>query len=157
MNDLSQQNFRPNQSGVQQATLTALQPQVGEDEARSFVEKLSSQSVPAPVGATASVNIAVWGKCKCDPDGLSWKFDRTVWGGPAYSGSSVGFLYTAYEDWESFFRNVTSFHCQGIASGGGILQINWFIANGTPVGQFNGAAGGIGLLQAGAAGTWEKK
>jgi hypothetical protein len=66
-------------------------------------------------------------------------------------------MYTAYDSWDAFFRNVTSAHAQGIAEAGGILQINWFIENGTPVGQFNGAAGGIGVVECGGSGKWQKK
>lgn len=154
--------FRPDLDALRQATIKALQPQIGDAQASDFVAKLSGANAPPPVGATANVTIAIWGKCTCDPDNKNpavkaWKFDQTAWGGPAYGGSSVGFLYTAYNDWDAFFRNVTSFHCQGIASGGGILQINWFNKSGTPVGQFNGAAGGIGLLEAGGKGGWEKR
>ncbi|TYC51949.1 hypothetical protein FMN50_19590 [Rhodobacterales bacterium] len=150
-------DFCPDQDELRQATMKSLKEQVGEDEVNKFIEKASGKSVPAPIGATASVNIAVWGKCTCAPDGKNWKYDRTIWGGPAYFGASVGFLYTAYEDWDAFFKHVTSVHCQGISSGGGILQINWFNKSGIPVGQFNGAAGGIGLLEAGGSGGWEKK
>jgi hypothetical protein len=71
--------------------------------------------------------------------------------------TKVGFMYTAYETWDAFFNNVTSAHVQGIAVEGGILQINWFNASGTPVGQFNGVAGGIGLLEAGGEGKWQRK
>ena len=151
------QDLRPTRDIVQKATLKALRGRVDEGEVRRFLEKAASNDVPAPIGATASLKIAVWGKLGCDPDGQPWKYDITVWGGPAYFGESVGFMYTAYETWDAFFRYVTGAHVQGIAEAGGILQINWFNESGVPVGQFNGAAGGIGLVEAGGSGTWQKK
>lgn len=156
-NNLTAQHLRPTHDIVQEATLKALQGRVEEAEVRRFLNEATRASAPAPIGATASLNIAVWGKLGCEPDGQPWKYDITVWGGPAYFGSAVGFMYTAYTSWDAFFRNVTSAHVQGIISGGGILQINWFNASGTPVGQFNGAAGGIGLVEAGGSGKWQEK
>ena len=64
-------------------------------------------------------------------------------------------MYTAYDNWDAFFKNVTSYHVQGYSEGGGILQVNWFISNGTPVGQFNGAMVGAGGLEAGGPGKWK--
>ena len=155
--ELTAQALRPDQELVKKATLRALERRVGQDEVQRFVMKATSNSVPVPIGATASLGIAVWGKVHCEPDGQPWLFDTTVWGGPVYFGESVGFMYTAYETWDDFFRNVTACHAQGFAEEGGILQINWFNADGVPVGQFNGLAGGIGLVEAGGAGTWQQK
>lgn len=154
---LTEHDLRPTNPLVQQATMAAMKGRVEPGEVRKFLDQAASDSVPAPIGATASVNIAIWGKVQCDPDGQPWKYDTTIWGGPAYFGSAVGFMYTAYETWDAFFRNVTGVHTQGIISGGGILQVNWFNGDGTPVGQFNGVAGGIGLLEAGGSGEWQRK
>src|SRR5215471_16873823 len=154
-NQLTVQDLRPTRDIVQEATLKALRGCVEEDEVRRFLAKAASVSVPAPIGASASLKIAVWGKLGCDPDGQPWKYDITVWGGPAYFGESVGFMYTAYETWDDFFRNVTGAHAQGIAVEGGILQINFFNSSGVLVGQFNGVAGGIGLVEAGGEGMWQ--
>lgn len=122
-----------------------------------FLEKMTSASVPAPIGATADIKLAVWGKLSVEPDQQPWKYDHTIWGGPAYIGSAVGFMYTAYETWDAFFQNVTGCHAQGVDAGGGILQVNWFISNGTPVGQFNGVAAGLGGFEAGGSGKWSRK
>ena len=81
-------------------------------------------------------------------------YKSDVWGVGATGGTSIGVMYTAYSDWSAFFKNVTSCHVQGIADGAGILQVNWFISNGTPVGQFNGAMAGAGGLEAGGSGKW---
>ena len=62
--------------------------------------------------------------------------DVDIWGIGAAGGTAIGMMYTAYDNWDAFFNNVTAYHVQGIAEGGGALQINWFISNGTPVGQF---------------------
>lgn len=154
---LSAQDLRPDTDAIHQATLKALSGRVEEAEVQRFLKQVSSTTVPAPIGATVDLKIAIWGKLNCDPDGQPWKYDITVWGGPAYIGGAVGFMYTAYEHWDAFFRNVTSAHVQGVDVGGGILQVNWFIENGTPVGQFNGVAGGVGLVQGGGSGKWQHK
>ncbi|HYN95019.1 MAG TPA: hypothetical protein VES42_14315 [Pilimelia sp.] len=156
-NTLTEQSLRPTNASVQQATMEALKDRIEPAEVQKFLDQIVSAGVPSPLGATASANIAVWGKVECDPDGQPWTYDATIWGGPAYFGTSVGFMYTAYESWDDFFRSVTGVHVQGIASGGGILQINWFNESGTPVGQFNGAAGAIGALEAGGSGGWQRK
>jgi hypothetical protein len=145
----------PTNSALRQATINAFEQQP-EVDAQDFLDKLASSAAPA-IGATVELNIAIWGKLLVDPDGQPWKYDCTVWGGPAYFGKGVGFMYTAYNAWDAFFQNVTSCHVQGIAEGGGILQVNWFISDATPVGQFNGAFGGIGLVQAGAGCKWQHK
>jgi hypothetical protein len=151
------QDLRPDQETLLRATLTALKGRVDEHEVRRFVKEAARAAAPAPIGATANVKIAVWGKVLCEPDGQPWIYDNTIWGGPAYFGDSVGFMYTAYDNWDAFYANVTSCHVQGFDVGGGILQINWFIANGTPVGQYNGAAAGAGLVEGGGAGKWTRK
>lgn len=156
-NKLNAQDLRPDRDIVLGATVKALKGRVEEAEVQRFLKQAASNAAAPVLGATTDLKIAVWGKLTCDPDGQPWKYDITVWGGPAYIGGAVGFMYTAYESWDAFFRNVTSAHVQAIDVGGGILQINWFIENGTPVGQFNGAAGGIGLVEGGGSGKWEKK
>lgn len=154
---VSEQDLRPTNPLLQEAMIKALKQRRSADEVQEFLNRAVSATVPSPIGATATVNIAVWGKVQVDPDGQPWKYDATIWGGPAYFGSSVGFMYTAYDAWDAFFQNVTSVHVQGIVSGGGILQVNWFNSSGLPVGQFNGVAGGIGLLEAGGSGKWQHK
>lgn len=156
-NKLTAQDLRPDRDIVLEATLRALKGRVEEGDVRRFLKEAARAGAPAPIGATASLKIAVWGKLECNPEGQPWKYDITVWGAPAYIGEAVGFMYTAYDSWDAFFRNVTAAHVQGIAFEGGILQINWFIENGTPVGQFNGAAGGIGVVEAGGSGKWQRK
>jgi hypothetical protein len=147
----------PASSALQQATKTALETQVPASEVQTFLNQIGSATAPAPIGATVNLKLAVWGKLLVEPAGQPWKYDHTVWGGPLYLGSSVGFMYTAHDSWDAFFKNVTSRHVQGVDVGGGILQVNWFISNGTPVGQFNGVAGAIGLVEGGGSGKWEHK
>lgn len=84
-----------------------------------------------------------------------WKYEVDSWGLGAQGGDSLGFMYTAYDNWDSFFKNVTSYHVQGGSAGGGFLQVNWFIKNGTPVGQFNGGQLGAGVIEAGGPGKWK--
>jgi hypothetical protein len=150
----SGEELSPSSPMVRQATMAALEPRVPQDDLREFLGNMDRAGAPAPIGATVTLKIAVWGKLLVEPDKQPWKYDNTVWGGPAYFGSSVGFMYTAYDSWDAFFRNVTSCHVQGVDAGGGVLQVNWFIGNGTPVGQFNGVAGGAGAVEGGGAGKW---
>lgn len=138
------------------ATVGSLAKIEGVTGVDDFVDKIEGTSVPAPISATASVTFfAIYGVLKCEPRGQSYKFDSDFWGAGATAVSSVGLMYTAYETWEAFFKNTTAFHVQGIASGGGILQVNWFNKSAVPIGQFNGAAGGLGVLEAGGAGKWK--
>ncbi|HVR98534.1 MAG TPA: hypothetical protein VMW27_18105 [Thermoanaerobaculia bacterium] len=156
---LTAQDLRPDNDTLLEATLMVLKGRVDEDEVRRFVEK-ASNNVTAPVlGAEVTLKLAVYGNLKCNPTTVPYKsylYDNTVWGGPAYFGTSVGFLYTAYESWETFFRNVTGVHVQGVAAPVGALQVN-FLENGLLIGQFNGPAGRVGLVQAGGKGMWERK
>lgn len=152
--DLQEQDLRPTQSHLEEATVQALKDRVDASEIQRFLREAVGDSAPAPIGATVNVKIAVWGKVHCEPDGQPWVYDTTIWGGPAYFGEAVGFMYTAYDTWDAFFQKVTGVHVQGIAETGGVLQVNWFISNGTPVGQFNGVAAGVGLLEAGGSGGW---
>jgi len=155
--NVSAEQMSPITPLLRQATTKALSQRVSQGYLTEFLEKLTSESVPAPIGATATIKLAVWGKLLVEPDPQPWKYDHVIWGGPAYFGTSVGFMYTAYESWDPFFQNVTSFHAQGVDAGGGILQVNWFISDGTPVGQFNGLAAGVGGFQGGGSGTWTPK
>jgi hypothetical protein len=152
---LTAEQALPSNPELQQATIKALSARVKEADVRAFLEK-AAVSVPAPIGATLSVNLAIWGKVVITPDGQPWKFDNTVWGGPAYFGSGAGFLYTAYDSWDAFFPSCTAFHVQGVDVGGGVLQVNFFNGDGVPVGQLNAAAGGVGLVEGGGSGGWTR-
>jgi hypothetical protein len=151
------EQLHPSNPQLREAAKKALETQIPEKDVQTYLDKVGSAATPAPIGATIDLKLAVWGKLLVEPDGQPWKYDNTVWGGPGYIGSGVGFMYTAYDSWDAFFQNVTSCHVQGIDVGGGILQVNWFISNGTPVGQFNGAAGGIGAVEGGGSGKWTHK
>ncbi len=149
--------LKPDIEAVHAVTLRAFKGRVKEDEVNRFLETMASSTVPAPIGATASLTFAlVYGVVKCEPRDKPWKFDSDVWGAGAAAISSVGFMYTAYENWDAFFTLTTAFHVQGVAEAGGIFQINWFNKGGVPIGQFNGAAGGIALFEAGGGGKWKK-
>lgn len=153
--------FHPSNAIIKEATKNAFNKIdfVDKDGAENFLTKLEG-SVPAPLGAKASLIFAgIYGNVTVEPTSggyENWKFDESFWGVGAVGGSSIGFMYTAYDNWNSFFKNVTSFHVQSFASGGGILQVNFFISNGTPVGQFNGAMAGAGAVEGGASGKWKK-
>ena len=154
---LTEEQLAPTNPLISESTVKVFERRFDAGAVQEFLDKTASPSTPPAIGATASVDIAIWGKARCSPDSQPWLYDNTIWGGPAYFGTSTGFMYTAYDSWDAFFKNVTSCHCQGIAEGGGILQINWFNASAVPVGQYNGVAGGIGLLEAGGSGGWVHK
>ena len=140
------------------ATLKALKGKVKEDKVKGFLDSIGKAEVPAPIGATASLTFVLfYGVVKCEPNEKPYIFEHDVWGVGGAAVSSDGFMYTAYQNWDAFFRQTTAFHVQGIAEGGGILQITWFNKDGLPIGQYNGIAKGIGVFEAGGAGTWKKK
>lgn len=148
----------PNIEAVQAATLGALKGRVKDDELKRFLDARVSSAVPAPIGATGSlIFVAIYGVVKCEPRDQPWIFDEDVWGLGGAGINSVGFMYTAYENWDAFFSLTTAFHVQGIAEAGGIFQINWFNNSGVPIGQYNGAAAGIGVFEAGGSGHWKRK
>jgi hypothetical protein len=147
----------PSHPAVREATASLLARQLGHDEVEKYLDQLTSASVPAPIGADATVKLAIYGNLLVDNLSAPYSkhvYNHTIWGGPAALATGTGFMYTAYNTWDAFFQNVTSCHVQGWGAPGGILQVNWFIANGTPVGQFNGVVGGIVVFEAGGAGTW---
>ena len=143
---------------VRSATVQALKERVSEEDINKLLDAKDSAKTPAPLGATASLTfVAVWGVVKCEPATQPWIYDEQVWGIGAAAIQAGGFMYTAYDSWDAFFRETAGFHVQGIASGGGIFQINWFNSSGVPVGQFNGVAGGISAFEAGGKGKWKRK
>lgn len=136
------------------ATRKSLAGKVPEPEVNKFLASLKSQSVPAPIEASASVEAFIKGSVTCKTK-TGHNFKGDFWGAGVGSLSSpVGFLYTAYNSWEAFFNEVTSCHAQGIGEVGGVLQINFFNKNGVPVGQYNGVAVGAGVFEGGGAGSW---
>ncbi len=148
----------PDSEVAQAAVKRALKGRVKDEEVDRFLAATASSSVPAPISATASLTFAaIYGVVKCEPRDKPWKFEADVWGIGGAAIQSVGLIYTAYESWDAFFTRTTAFHVQGIAEAGGIFQINWFNKDGTPIGQFNGAAGGIAVFEAGGSGKWKKK
>ena len=135
-----------------------LKGRVPDDKLKEFVAQATASGALAPIGAKASVIFGlVYGNVTCNPTEdpyKVWSFDESIWGLGATGGSSIGFLYTAYNAWDPFFKRTTGFHVQGVADGGGILQIN-FLEGATPIGQFNGAMVGAGGLEGGANGRWK--
>jgi hypothetical protein len=146
------EQLSPTNSDLQQATIKALEPRFNEGDVRAFLEKAASPSAPPAISATINWNIAVSGKLVVLPDDQPWRYDVTVWGGPASTGAAVGFMYTGEDSWDAFFQNTASYQMIVI---GGMLQINWFnSSNNTPIGQCN-AAGGGPPLQGGGPGKWQ--
>ena len=156
---LTEDQLHPTSPLVRETTVNLLERDLDSDEIQKFLDKISG-SVPAAVARSAWIAVLIGGTLKVgdlDDPYKHWWYDITLWGGPACLGMAPGFMYTAYNSWDAFFQNVTSCHVQGYAAGGGVLQINWFISNGTPVGQFNGVLGGISAFQGGGAGKWAQK
>lgn len=149
------------------ATTKALAGKVKDEDVKKLLnfmpeEKeglLTTESgVPSPAEATSQLyTVAIYGYVKCTPTKLDHEFEANHWGLGLSAMSSYGFMYTAYKSWDALFNETTGYHAQGIAEAGGILQITWFNKSGVPVGQFNGAAGGIGVFEVGGKGTWKKK
>jgi hypothetical protein len=146
------EELHPSNPQLQQATKEALTNQIPESGVQAFLDKVGSAATAAPLGATLDLE---QDRLLVEPDGQPWKYDCPDWGGSGYADRSVGFMYTSYDSWDAFFQNVTGYVVQGIAVGGGILQINWFISNGSPVGQGNFAYGGIGPMTGGGSCKWQ--
>jgi hypothetical protein len=149
-------------SEIQKAGLKALRNLKGVDQSavESFPERLAASGA-AVLGAKADLTfILFYGKLTVKPTTnpyTEYCFDVDVWGAGGMAGSSIGFMYTAYDNWDAFFQNVTAYHVQGVSGAVGFLQVNWFNKSGTPVGQFNGGTLGGGALEAGGSGKWAKK
>ena len=152
--------LKPDSTVIDQITQDSLKSLRGIDaaEAENFSKKLQASGAPVLSAKASIIFVAFYGKLTVDslPSPYDkWKFEVDTWGLGATGGTAIGMMYTAYDNWDAFFKNVTSYHVQGYSEGGGILQVNWFISNGTPVGQFNGAMVGAGGLEAGGPGKWK--
>lgn len=153
--------IRPTEPAIASATIGALGSLRGVDHAaaRALPGKLAASGAPVLQAKADIIHVVIYGdltvRVQTDPY-QAYEFHESSWGLGAAGGTALGFMYTAYNSWDAFFANVTSYHVQGIAEGGGILQVNWFIANGTPVGQFNGAMAGAGGLEGGGPGRWKR-
>jgi len=148
------------------ATKKALAGKVKDEDVKEFLNHMPSETekalravgLPAPAEAIGETyTVLIYGYVKCTPTHLDHYFEANHWGLGLAGVKGYGFLYTAYDSWDSLFRETTGYHAQGIAEAGGILQINWFNGSGVPVGQFNAAAVGIGAFEVGGKGHWEKK
>lgn len=159
---VKEKGLHPEQKMLKEATAKTFENLhfLNATQSDEFVKKLATSAAPV-LGAKASLIFgAIYGNVTIEPTSggyEDWKFDSSFWGLGAVGGSSIGFMYTAYNSWDAFFKNVTSFHVQSAAEGGGIMQVNFFISDGTPVGQFNGALAGAGIVEGGGPGKWKKK
>jgi hypothetical protein len=145
---------------IKKATLEALKKLNGVNmaAAEEFIRKAELDD-PLTLTTTASLACGViYGRIELQPTSTynNWAFNHNFWGVGVVGATSGGLMYTAYSDWLSFFQNVAGFHVQGISEGGGVLQVNFFLSNGTPIGQFNGVMVGVGGLEGGNSGTWSQ-
>ena len=147
------------------ATIKALTGKVKDEDVRKLLNRIPEETavsaelgVPGPAEAKAELyTVAIYGYVKCTPTHLDHEFEANHWGLGLSAMASYGSMYTAYDSWEGLFSETRGYHAQGIAEGGGILQITWFNGSGVPVGQFNSAAGGIGVFEVGGSARWKKK
>ncbi|WP_298511954.1 hypothetical protein [uncultured Kordia sp.] len=104
------------------------------------------------------IMLAIYGRVTCDVSNMPYSFAANAWGVGGAGFTSLGTMYNVYGDsnWERFFKEVRSYHAQGIAKAGGIYQITWFDRNNDPIGQFNSVAIGVGVFQVGGKGKWKK-
>ncbi len=146
------------------ATIKALTGKVKDEDLKQFLKHMPSKEavravgVPSPAEAIGETyTVVLYGYVKCTPTHLNYYFEANHWGIGLAGVKGYGFMYTAYDSWDGLFSETKGYHAQGIASAGGILQINWFNGSGVPVGQFNAAAAGIGAFEVGGEGRWKKK
>lgn len=154
---------------IKKATIRAFKGKVDDNDVQKLlnclrtdevepVKGLQGINVPEPAEAKAELyTVAVYGYVKCNPTHLPYYFEANHWGLGLAAMHSYGFMYTAYENWDALFSETRGYHAQGIAEGGGILQITWFNGKHVPIGQFNAAAGGIGVFEVGGKARWHKK
>lgn len=110
----------------------------------------------APLSAQVNVATAFfYGTVECVVNSKKKRFSGKHWGFGLAGFGSIGCLYTAYYDWDSFFREAKGYHVQCIGAAGGFVQVTWFSESGVPVGQYNGVAGGIGAMEVGGSGEWK--
>lgn len=120
------------------------------------VEKVKT-GLDAP-NSSAKVNVTaafIYGTVSCEIDSQHKRFDGTHWGIGLAGFAATGIIYTAYNDWQTFFNNATAYHIQSAGVAGGVVQVNWFNGSGIPVGQFDGIAGGAGAMEVGGSGSWK--
>lgn len=127
--------------------ILALTPNVEKAE-----DSLEAPNTSAKVNVTAAF---IYGTVYCEIDSLKKRFEGTHWGIGLAGFAATGVIYTAYYNWQDFFSNATAYHVQSAGVAGGVVQVNWFNGFGTPVGQFNGIAGGAGAMEVGGSGSWE--
>ena len=146
------------------ATMKAFSGKIDNSEVEKFLSKMPNEAlattagVPDPAEAKGETyTVAIYGYVKCTPTHLDHYFEANHWGLGLAGVSAYGFMYTAYDSYEALFSETRGYHAQGVAEGGGFLQITWFNGSGVPIGQFNGAAGGIGIFEVGGEGRWTKK
>jgi hypothetical protein len=94
--------------------------------------------------------------CETQSPDLHYKGQEVAWGLGGAVSASGGVLYTTYDRWEGLWDNTVAYHAQGIAEGGGFLQITWFNSQALPTGQFNAVAGGISAFEVGGSWHWNK-
>lgn len=145
---------------VQAATRKAFKGKLSDEEVQRFIDATTGgdSGIPSPITATGSAYFGlIFGVVKCEPGSEPYTFEEKAWGIGASAGSGAGLIYTAYESWDAFWQNTAGYHAQGIAEGGGILQINFFNSSAVPIGQYNGVAGGVGVFECGGKGSWQHK
>lgn len=151
--------LNPSNPVIKTATLDAFKKFEGMDmaAAEDFLNKAGGGTVPPPISAEATIVMGIiYGNLNIKPlsEHTNCKFNHDFWGIGAVGCESIGMMYTAYTSWDTFFKDVTSFHVQGIAEEVGFLQVNFFRHDALPIGQFNGIAGGVGAFEGGNAGKW---
>lgn len=147
------------------ATIKALAGKVKDEDIKQLLDRMpegttvsADSGTPKPAEAIGETyTVVLYGYVKCTPTHLDHEFEANHWGLGLAGVKGYGFMYTAYDTWGALFSKTKGYHAQGVAEAGGILQINWFNGDGVPVGQFNAAAGGIGVFEVGGKGSWKKK
>lgn len=147
------------------ATIKALAGKVKDEDVNKLLSHMPDEtSVSAGLGAPGpaeakgeTYTVLLYGYVKCTPTHLDHEFEANHWGLGLSAMASYGSMYTAYDSWKGLFSETRGYHAQGIADAGGILQITWFNGKGVPIGQFNSAAGGIGVFEVGGNERWKKK
>lgn len=146
----------PTREQVEEVTRQNLKGKLDDEAIGKYLDAAAG---PPHIPANGSLKFAgVVGTVECGPteEHSEQHFRTTVYGGGFADVSGVVGTLSTSIGWAKFFQETTGCHVQTTSIYGGWLQINFFREL-ELIGQFNGLAVGIGIVEAGGNGHWRKR